>query len=57
MSGRFVKIDFWLTRMLDLLKDYCSFILHSKKYWTYHHDDEHYAIVLISDSGLTELGF
>ena len=27
------------------------------KYWTYHHDDEHYAIVLISNSILTELGF
>ncbi len=27
------------------------------KYWTYHHDDEHYAIVLISNSALTELGF
>ena len=27
------------------------------KYWTYHHDDEHYAIVLISNSVLTELGF
>ena len=27
------------------------------KYWTYHHDDEHYAIVLISNSTLTELGF
>ena len=27
------------------------------KYWTYHHDDEHYAIVLISNNILTELGF
>jgi hypothetical protein len=27
------------------------------KYWTYHHDDEHYAIVLISNTALTELGF
>ncbi|MCH9658128.1 hypothetical protein K0U27_05435 [archaeon] len=27
------------------------------KYWTYHHDDEHYAIVLISSNTLTELGF
>ena len=27
------------------------------RYWTYHHDDEHYAIVLISNSTLTELGF
>jgi hypothetical protein len=27
------------------------------RYWTYHHDDEHYAIVLISNSALTELGF
>ena len=27
------------------------------KYWTYHHDKEHYAIVLISNSALTELGF
>ena len=27
------------------------------KYWTYHHDDEHFAIVLIDNSTLTELGF
>jgi hypothetical protein len=27
------------------------------RYWTYHHDEEHYAIVLISDTVLTELGF
>jgi len=27
------------------------------KYWTYHHDDEHYAIVLIHRDALTELGF
>ncbi len=27
------------------------------KYWTYHHDENHYAIVLISSKGLTELGF
>ncbi len=27
------------------------------KYWTYHHDDEHYAIVLISRLSLEELGF
>jgi hypothetical protein len=27
------------------------------KYWTYHHDDEHYAIVLISNTALTKLGF
>ena len=27
------------------------------KYWTYHHDDEHFAIVLIDNSALTELGF
>jgi hypothetical protein len=27
------------------------------KYWTYHHDDEHFAIVLISSASLTELGF
>jgi hypothetical protein len=27
------------------------------KYWTYHHDDEHYAIVLISSLALSELGF
>jgi len=27
------------------------------KYWTYHHDDDHYAIVLISNTSLTELGF
>ena len=27
------------------------------RYWTYHHDDEHFAIVLISNTVLTELGF
>ncbi len=27
------------------------------KYWTYHHDDKHYAIVLIDNSTLRELGF
>ena len=27
------------------------------KYWTYHHDDEHFAIVLIDNSALAELGF
>jgi len=27
------------------------------KYWTYHHDKEHYAIVLISSKVLKELGF
>ena len=27
------------------------------RYWTYHHDNEHYAIVLISNTALTELGF
>ncbi len=27
------------------------------KYWTYHHDKDHYAIVLISNASLTELGF
>ena len=27
------------------------------RYWTYHHDAEHYAIVLISSKSLTELGF
>jgi len=27
------------------------------KYWTYHHDDDHFAIVLISNNTLTELGF
>ena len=27
------------------------------RYWTYHHDDEHYAIVLISGSVLEKLGF
>lgn len=27
------------------------------KYWTYHHDEEHYAIVLIHQDRLTELGF
>jgi hypothetical protein len=27
------------------------------KYWTYHHDSDHYAIVLISNQVLEELGF
>ena len=27
------------------------------RYWTYHHDEDHYAIVLISNNTLTELGF
>ena len=27
------------------------------RYWTYHHDDDHYAIVLISNTTLEELGF
>ncbi len=27
------------------------------RYWTYHHDDKHYAIVLISGSALEKLGF
>jgi hypothetical protein len=27
------------------------------RYWTYHHDDNHYAIVLISSNVLEELGF
>ena len=27
------------------------------RYWTYHHDDDHYAIVLISNTALEELGF
>jgi len=27
------------------------------KYWTYHHDEDHFAIVLISNTSLTELGF
>jgi len=27
------------------------------RYWTYHHDEKHYAIVLISNTSLTELGF
>ena len=27
------------------------------KYWTYHHDKDHYAIVLISNKSLTDLGF
>ena len=26
------------------------------RYWTYHHDDDHYAIVLISNSVLERLG-
>ena len=27
------------------------------KYWTYHHDKEHYAIVLVSSNVVQELGF
>jgi len=27
------------------------------KYWTYHYDEDHFAIVLISNTTLTELGF
>ena len=27
------------------------------RYWTYHHDEEHYAIVLISNNAVEELGF
>ncbi|MDX1596445.1 MAG: hypothetical protein R3327_05840 [Nitrosopumilaceae archaeon] len=27
------------------------------RYWTYHHDAEHYAIVLISNNAVEELGF
>ena len=27
------------------------------RYWTYHHDDDHYAIVLISNTSLEKLGF
>ena len=27
------------------------------RYWTFHHDEDHFAIVLISNSTLTELGF
>lgn len=27
------------------------------RYWTYHHDQEHYAIVLISNKALTDLGY
>lgn len=27
------------------------------RYWTYHHDKDHFAIVLISNAILTELGF
>jgi hypothetical protein len=27
------------------------------KYWTYHHDDKHFAIVLIDNSSLSKLGF
>ena len=27
------------------------------RYWTYHHDDEHYAIVLVSGNVLEKLGF
>ena len=27
------------------------------RYWTYHHDKDHYAIILISNSALEDLGF
>ncbi|MHA7647691.1 hypothetical protein [Nitrosopumilus sp. S4] len=27
------------------------------RYWTYHHDDDHYAIVLISSKAVSDLGF
>jgi len=27
------------------------------RYWTYHHDSEHYAIVLINNKAVEELGF
>ena len=27
------------------------------RYWTYHHDNDHYAIVLISSDALSNLGF
>lgn len=27
------------------------------RYWTYHHDDKHYGIVLISNKAFEELGF
>ena len=27
------------------------------RYWTFHHDEDHFAIVLISNTTLTELGF
>ena len=27
------------------------------KYWTFHHDSDHYAIILISSKALEELGF
>jgi len=27
------------------------------RYWTYHHDDKHYAIVLISSKAVEDLGF
>jgi len=27
------------------------------RYWTYHYDDNHYAIVLISNKDLVELGY
>lgn len=27
------------------------------RYWTYHHDKDHYAIVLISNKALTDLGY
>ena len=27
------------------------------RYWTYHHDNDHYAIVLISSNALSDLGF
>ena len=27
------------------------------RYWTYHHDGDHYGIVLISDKALSDLGY
>ena len=32
-------------------------LLRDIKYWTYHHDKDHYAIVLISNKVLEDLGF
>ena len=44
--------DLPITKVYDLKNE-----TRDVKYWTYHYDDEHFAIVLIDNSALTELGF